>query len=59
MWYRKDKCCWSGDKRSCHIGYDLWGWALPLLIDNDYGVVTVKILCFNLTLAYEGGRDDQ
>jgi len=49
MWYRKEKI-WSGEKVGLYLGYDLWGWALPLMIDKDYGLLTIQLLCFRLQI---------
>ncbi|MBA7654775.1 hypothetical protein ES703_62668 [subsurface metagenome] len=52
MWYRKEKI-WSNYKFNLSLGYDLWGWALPLLLDIDYGIFEIKILCFRLKFEWD------
>ena len=50
MWFRKEKT-WSRGTASLSLGYDLWGWAIPLLIDVDYGEFRLRVLCLCLSIA--------
>ena len=51
-WWYKEKV-WSGEKATLTVGLDLWGWALPLLIEKDYGEFRVRLLCFFLFVAWD------
>lgn len=44
---------YSGDKRTWVIGLDLWGWALPILIEADYGAFRIRMLCFFISVEWD------
>jgi len=50
-WWFKEKM-WSGDRATITLGYDLTAWALPLLVDKDYGEVRLRVLCIFLYVAW-------
>lgn len=52
MWYRKTKI-FSGERMSLTIGYDLWTWALVMLVDVDYGFASLELLCFSIAIGWE------
>ena len=51
-WWYKEKFR-SGEKATLTVGFDLWGWALPLVVEKDYGEFRVKLLCLFLFVAWD------
>jgi len=53
MWYRKRKVVIAKPHFACTIEYDLWAWAIPLLIDIDYGMGAIQLLCFKVNIGWD------